>query len=322
MNNLDFHKPVMIREVLEGLKPASGEVYLDGTFGAGGYSSAILQKADCKLYAIDRDELAKNFAAKLQEKYPNNFVFLPGKFSECEKLLKEQGVNQLDGMVFDIGVSSMQLDDKSRGFSFDSDDKLDMRMDQKSYPSAFEVVNESSEKDLAQIIKEFGEEKKAKRIARRIVENRKSKPITSCRDLANIVRSLYVGYFKIDPATRTFQALRIFVNQELEELKKALQASVNLLKDGGRLVVVSFHSLEDKIVKNFLKKESGQERSFSRYEPQADISKKINFEIISKSAISPKDDEVEENIRARSAKMRLAIRKIAQSEISKEGAYV
>jgi len=309
MNNLDFHKPVLINEVIANLKPQQGETYLDGTFGAGGYSTAILESAKCKIYAIDRDESAEKFAEKLSKKFPKNFTFLHGKFSESEKLLAEKNVTELDGMVFDIGVSSMQLDDKSRGFSFDSEAKLDMRMDQKNSLSAYEVVNESSEEELAKIIKEFGEEPKAKRIAKKIIEARKLQPITSCRDLADIVRSLYFGYFKTDPATRTFQALRIFVNQELDELKLALASSITLLKKGGRLVVVSFHSLEDQIVKNFLKKEAGLDQTFSRYQPEISQENSVkNFQLITKSAISPSEEEVAANPRARSARMRVAIK--------------
>lgn len=309
MNNLDFHKPVMLNEVLENLAVKNGETYLDGTFGAGGYSSAILEAADCMLYAIDRDESAKKFAAKLEKNFPKNFKFLRGNFSNSVELLAEENVTELDGMVFDIGVSSMQFDDKERGFSFDSDAKLDMRMDQNSYPSAYEVVNEASEEELASIIKNFGEEPKAKLIAKRIIAARAAKPITSCRDLANIVRSLYVGYSKTDSATRTFQAFRIFVNSELDELKAALASSLTLLKKGGRLVVVSFHSLEDGIVKAFLKKEAGLDQTFSRYQPvtSANESPK-NFHLLTKSAISPSKEEVAANPRARSAKMRVAIR--------------
>jgi len=303
------HKSVLLTEVLKNLQPKDGEIYLDGTFGAGGYSRAILESADCKLYAIDRDESAKKFAEKLSEKFGDRFVFLSGKFSESENLLKEKNVTKLDGMVFDIGVSSMQLDEKERGFSFDSEAKLDMRMDQKSFPSAYEIVNEASEKELARIIKEFGEEPKAKQIAKRIIAARAAKPITSCRDLAEIVRSLYPGYFKTDAATRTFQAFRIAVNQELDELKSALASSVTLLKKGGRLVVVSFHSLEDAIVKNFLKEESGLSQTFSRYQPITSIQESPkNFQVITKSAISPKQEEVAANPRARSAKMRVAVR--------------
>jgi 16S rRNA (cytosine1402-N4)-methyltransferase len=309
MNNLDFHKPVLLAEVLESLSPKEGEVYLDATFGAGGYSKAILESAKCKLYAIDRDESAKKFAIKLEENFPKNFTFLRGKFSDSIELLSAKNVTELDGMVFDIGVSSMQFDDKSRGFSFDSDAKLDMRMDQQMPLSAFEVVNQSSEEELAKIIKEFGEEPKAKRIAQKIIAARKSAPIISCSDLAKIVRSLYPGYFKTDPATKTFQALRIFVNQELEELKSALASSVTLLKKGGRLVVVSFHSLEDQIVKSFLKKEAGLDQVFSRYQPESSKAESVkNFHVLTRSAISPTKEEVAANPRSRSSKMRVAIK--------------
>lgn len=303
------HVSVMLSDVLRNLNPKDGEVYLDGTFGAGGYTKAILDSAKCKVFAIDRDETAKNFAQSVSEKYGDRFVFLSGKFSESEKLLKTKDVEELDGMVFDIGVSSMQLDSKERGFSFDSDAKLDMRMDQKSFPSAFEIVNQSSEKELAQIIKDFGDEPKARQIAKKIVDARNAKPITSCRELAEIVRSLYRGYSKTDPATRTFQAFRIAVNQELDELKIALKSSLKLLKVGGRLVVVSFHSLEDAIVKNFLKEESGLSQTFSRYQPLTSESQaQKKFHILTKSAVSPSDEEVAANPRARSAKMRVAIR--------------
>ena len=303
------HQPVLLKEVIANLKPEKDGTYLDGTFGAGGYSRAILEAVQCNLFAIDRDESAKKFAEKLTKNFPDHFVFLSGKFSESERLLNEQDAPKLDGMVFDIGVSSMQLDDRSRGFSFDSEAKLDMRMDQNSFPSAFEVVNESSEKELAQIIKEFGDEPKARQIAKKIIAARAVKPITSCQELAQIVRSLYYGYSKTDPSTRTFQALRIFVNQELEELKAALASSLTLLKKGGRLVVVSFHSLEDSIVKNFLKEESGLSQTFSRYQPiseQQNSSK--NFHVLTKSAISPTAEEIAANPRARSAKMRVAVR--------------
>ncbi|MBP7710483.1 MAG: 16S rRNA (cytosine(1402)-N(4))-methyltransferase RsmH [Rickettsiales bacterium] len=309
MNHLDFHQPVLLKEMLENLAPKKGEVYLDATFGAGGYSRAILESADCKLYAVDRDESAKNFAAILEKDFPKNFTFLRGKFSESAELLAEKNVTELDGMVLDIGVSSMQFDDKERGFSFDSEARLDMRMDQQGALTAFEVVNEFSEEELTQIIKEFGEEPKAKLIARKIVETRKTAPIVSCSDLAKIVRSFYYGYFKTDPATKTFQALRIFVNQELDELKAALASSVTLLKKGGRLVVVSFHSLEDQIVKNFLKKEAGLDQTVSRYSPEIAPTNLVkNFQIITRSVIAPSEAEIAANPRARSSRMRVAVK--------------
>src|SRR3989338_4868403 len=292
-----MHKPVLLTEILQYLQPKDGEVYVDATFGAGGYTAAILESANCKVYAIDRDENARIIAAKLQKKFPNNFFFLSGKFSQMIDLLEAQGVYEIDGIVFDLGVSSMQFDNKERGFSFDSDARLDMRMSGKvDGISAYEVVNEFSEEELAKIIKEFGEEKKAKLIAKKIVQLRQTKAITSCRELADIVRSLF-GYHKIDSATRTFQAIRIFINQELAEISLALQAALKILKKGARLIVVSFHSLEDSIVKSFFKKEAGIDESFSRYEPKAASEKKVNFRIINKSAIKPSEVEIKENYR-------------------------
>jgi len=303
------HKPVLLTEVLEHLSPKAGEIYVDATFGAGGYSAAILGMADCSLYSIDRDADAKKFGDKLSDKYPDNFHFLAGKFSDMETLLSGFGVSEVDGIVFDLGVSSMQFDDKERGFSFDSDARLDMRMDQQNPLSAYEVINEFDEVEIAKIVKEFGEEPKAKQIAKKIAQARASKPITSCRELADIVRSLYFGYFKTDPATRTFQAIRIFVNQELEEITQALHSAKKLLRKDGRLIVVSFHSLEDSIVKSFLKKEAGIDKPMSRYQPiLADSKSAIYFNIINKSAIKPSDEEVRQNYRARSSRMRVAIK--------------
>ena len=310
MTSSQLHNPVMLKEVLENLAIRDGEIYVDGTFGAGGYSSAILQQADCKLFAFDRDISVEKFAKKIKEKFGEKFIFNNNKFSQIFEVLNEIGVNQIDGLVLDIGVSSMQLDERDRGFSFDSNEKLDMRMDRNQSLSAFEVVNHESEENLARIIKEFGEEVKAKNIAKKIVSLRQNNPIKNCSDLAKIVRSFYYGYHKIDPATKTFQALRIFVNQELEELKLVLEASIKLLKKGGRLVVVSFHSLEDKIVKDFLKEQAGLNLSYSRYQPECSLPKnqKNNFKIITKSALCPSKEEVDLNPRARSAKMRVAIR--------------
>jgi len=306
-NNTDFHKPVLLDEMLTSLDPKDNEIHLDCTFGAGGYSTAILEKAKCTLYAIDRDEIAKGFADKLSKKFPDRFTFLSGKFSKLDELLEQKGVTQVDGIVLDIGVSSMQLDDHERGFSFDSTAKLDMRMDKSQKVTAYDVINGFDEAKLATIIKEYGEERKAKIIASKIIQARSLAPITSCLDLARIVRSLYFGYFKTDPATRTFQAIRIFVNQELEELKMALKAAVSVLKKDGRLVVVTFHSLEDKIVKNFFKEQAGTDKTYSRYHPEVnDDNKEIKLHLKKNSAISPTTEEIALNPRSRSAKLRLA----------------
>ncbi|NBX53069.1 MAG: 16S rRNA (cytosine(1402)-N(4))-methyltransferase RsmH [Proteobacteria bacterium] len=308
MTNHQFHKPVMLNEVIENLAIKDGEVYIDATFGAGGYSSAILEKAECKLIAFDRDISVKKFAEDLHKKFGDRFVFKNQKFSEIAESIKQENIHEVDAIVFDIGVSSMQLDEKIRGFSFDAQEKLDMRMDQSQKMSAFDVVNYEGEEELANIIFKYGEEPKARKIAKKIVLDRKIKPIITCVELAQIVRSFYRGYHKTDPATKTFQAIRIFVNRELEELKLALNATLKILKKDGRLVVVSFHSLEDKIVKDFFREQAGLKNSYSRYQPDEIIDKnfKRNFQIITKSAVSPSQFEIDINPRSRSAKMRVA----------------
>jgi 16S rRNA (cytosine1402-N4)-methyltransferase len=310
MNQINFHQPVMLTEVLNNLAIKDREIYIDGTFGAGGYSSAILKSADCRLIAFDRDHNVKKFADILKNNFAEKFIFKNKKFSQIIEGLHEENISEIDGIVFDIGVSSMQLDESWRGFSFDADDKLDMRMDQSQKISAFEVVNYESEKNLADIIYNFGDEIHAKKIAKKIVAIRQENLITKCCDLANIVRSFYRGYHKTDPATKTFQAIRIFVNNELEELKIALNSSLKILKKGGRLIVVSFHSLEDKIVKDFFKEQAGLSQTYSRYEPEELIEKNFNktLSIVTKSAICPSNEEININPRARSAKMRVAIK--------------
>jgi 16S rRNA (cytosine1402-N4)-methyltransferase len=304
-----MHKPVLLNEVLKYLAPKDGEVYVDATFGAGGYSCEILKAAKCTVYAIDRDLNAIKIADEVKKEFGERFHFLRGNFSQVVDLLASKNVDKIDGIVFDLGVSSMQFDQKERGFSFDSDARLDMRMNQESHLSAYEVVNDFEEAELAKIIRDFGDERQAKRIAKKITDARRSKPVTSCRELSDIVRSCFGGkYFKINPATRSFQAIRIFVNQELEEISVALQEVKKIMKKDARLVVVSFHSLEDEIVKAFLKKEAGIEKTFSRYQPEVENKFEASFEIVNKSAIKPSEEEIEENIRARSSKMRVGIK--------------
>ncbi len=304
-----MHIPVLLNEVLHYLDPKDGEVYVDATFGAGGYTKAILNSADCKVFAIDRDKNAAAPAREVKNEFGERFEFLRGNFSEVKSLLQAKGVEKINGIVFDLGVSSMQFDQMERGFSFDSDARLDMRMDQEASLSAYEVINELEEAELARIIRDYSDERLAKIIAKRITSRRGSAPITSCRELADIVRSCYGSkYQKTDPATRTFQAIRIYVNEELHEISEALNEVKEILEVGARLIVVSFHSLEDSIVKNFLKKEAGIDKTFSRYEPEIDRANEIGFKIINKSAIKPSEEEVSKNYRARSSKMRVAIK--------------
>ena len=309
MNDYQPHKPVLLQEVIQALNPQDGEIFIDGTFGAGGYSKAILQSADCQVIAFDRDINVKKFVLDINKNFGDKLKFIHNPFS----LMAEVVEKKVDGIVLDLGVSSMQLDQGERGFSFESNAKLDMRMDNSSGISAFEVVNEFDEIELSRIIKDFGEEKKHRRIAKKIVEVRKKTKITTCLELAEIVKKVY-GFQagKIHPATKVFQAIRIFVNDELGELKKALQSSKNLLKKGGRLVVVSFHSLEDSLVKSFLREESGyNDRNFSRYQPWIDSEDQLkvySFFLERGSCLKPNKKELKDNIRSRSAKLRIAVK--------------
>jgi 16S rRNA (cytosine1402-N4)-methyltransferase len=307
--NQNTHKPVLIKEVLRNLAPQDGESFIDGTFGAGGYSRAILQSADVELFSFDRDLSAKKFSTSLQEEFKNKFHFIHSPFSKMDERIEKK----VDGIVLDLGVSSMQLDEEERGFSFSSDAKLDMRMDSSSGISAFEVVNEFEEIELSKMIRDFGEDKFHKRIAKKIVEAREKSTIKTGKELAEIVFKVY-GFQKgkIHPATKTFQAIRIFVNDELGELKRALESSAEMLNQGGRLVIVSFHSLEDSMVKRFFREESGYfDRSFSRYDPAAIEGKegsKFSFSLPKSSSIKPSQEELNENVRSRSARLRVAIK--------------
>ena len=293
----------MLNEVLAALQPQDNGVYVDATFGNGGYSEAILQQADCRVIALDRDTTVLPRAEELKQQYGSRFEFRPGRFGDFDTLVTED----IDGAVFDIGVSSMQLDQADRGFSFAKDAPLDMRMSQTG-TSAADLVNTLPEEELAAILFNYGEEKKSRQIARKIVEARKIKPVTSTSELANIIYQVVKRSFNqtIDPATRSFQALRIAVNDELEELRKGLDKASRRLKKGGRLVVVDFHSLEDRIVKTFFKNNSDKAVHVSRYRPQETTGNAL-FGFASK-AIVPSAQEIGLNNRSRSAKLRYAIK--------------
>jgi 16S rRNA (cytosine1402-N4)-methyltransferase len=314
MHDAAPHHPVMLQEVLATLQPQAGEKHVDATFGAGGYSRAILAQADCQLYGIDRDPDVQHYAEELQAKAQGRFALLTGCFSQMQHLLEAQQVHQVDGIVMDLGVSSMQLDQAERGFSFQKDGPLDMRQSQQGM-SAADAVNTLSEKELADILYRYGEERKSRQIARAILQRRAETPFTTTADLAELVRTQVRQHPKIqtDPATRTFQALRIYVNQELEELEAALEASIALLKDGGRLVVVSFHSLEDRIVKQFLRKHSQLQAGGSRHLPQEAPKNPMLFEVPQRKAMLPTEEEMMRNPRARSARLRYAVRKRGDS---------
>lgn len=301
--NYQKHYPVMLNEVLKALAPTNGEVYVDATFGNGGYSEAILKAADCKVIALDRDGTVLERAGELKQKFGARFDFRQGCFGDFDELVEEN----IDGAVFDIGVSSMQLDEGKRGFSFSKDAPLDMRMSQSGLTAA-DLVNNLSEQELADILYQYGEEKKSRQIAHKIVEARKIKPIATTLELANIIYAvLGRGNPKmIDPATRSFQALRIKVNDELGELEKGLVKATSRLNPKGRLVVVDFHSLEDRIVKTFFKTNSEKRVHTSRYKNE-EISTDATFAFASK-AILPAENELAENARSRSAKLRYAIK--------------
>jgi len=298
----------MLHEVLETLCPQDGGVYVDGTFGAGGYTRAILGAADCRAVAIDRDDDAAGRAEAFREEFGPRFTFLPGCFGDVEALLEEAEIGPVDGFVLDLGVSSFQLDEAERGFSFRFDGPLDMRMGRSAELSAADIVNTYPQEEIARILYEYGEERHSRRIAKKIVERRAERQFKTTFDLAELIRACLPKSHKdkSDPATRSFQALRIAVNDELGELERALQAALNILKAGGRLVVVTFHSLEDRIVKNFLREKAGRTPSASRHMPIVQAADAPKLEIITRKAVEASAEEIASNPRARSAKLRAA----------------
>lgn len=308
--NYEHHIPVLLKETLDLLEPKDGEVYVDCTFGAGGHTKAILRSANCKVIAIDRDPHVKVLADELKKEFGDRFVFVQDRFSNLDKVLEQLNIEKVNGVLMDIGFSSMQVDTPRRGFSFQADGPLDMRMSSTGV-NAEDLINGASFEELSNIIFKFGDEKKSREIARAIVRGREKEKITRTRQLAEIIERA-CGYYGdgIHPATRTFQAIRIFVNEEFEELKSVLQKAKDVLKQNGRLVVITFHSGEDAIVKDFFKVYSGSEsRSFSRYSPASMIPQNSlpnELEIITHKPIAASDEEIEMNIRARSAKIRAA----------------
>lgn len=303
------HKSVLLEEVLNALSPEDGEVIVDGTFGRGGYSQAFLVAADCHVYGVDQDPEAVVVGRQLEEKFPGRFSMLETRFSEMDAALGAKNITKVNSIALDLGVSSPQLDEASRGFSFAKDGPLDMRMSQKG-PSAADLVNQLPEEELADILYQYGEERHSRRIARKILAARKEGPIQTTKQLAEIIYSVMPKHGKgIDPATRTFQALRIKVNDEMGELERVLELAEKLLLPGGRLAVVSFHSLEDRIVKQFLKTRSQTAAPSNRHLPYVkDDVLQPTFQLGSKKAIQPSDEECQSNPRSRSAKLRWAIR--------------
>jgi|SaaInlStandDraft_6_1057023.scaffolds.fasta_scaffold05196_5 16S rRNA (cytosine1402-N4)-methyltransferase len=302
-----MHIPVMLNEVIRFLHPTQNSTYIDATFGAGGYSRNILAKEECNLIAFDVDSTVEPFVREVQGEFGKKFTFINSNYSNLEsEISKINCLNSIDGIVFDLGVSSMQLDDRERGFSFNKEAKPDMRMGSDGI-SAYEVINNAHEKELADIIYHYGDEHKARRIAANIVEYRQTKKIETTLELRSLIlKSVkWDKLKKIDPATKTFQAIRIYVNDELGNLEKALEQIASVLKPGGVAIFVTFHSLEDRIVKNFFKQKSGIS-AVSRYAPVSDLDDvKMQYKSITKKPLIPTPDEVASNPRARSAKLRV-----------------
>ena len=303
MSNKELqHKPVMCEEVLSILNPSDGCVYLDGTLGAGGHSRKILESADCSVVGIDKDPTAIELCRDLEKQYGNKFLSINGSFGNLSQHLNSIGINKIDGILLDLGTSSMQLGTPERGFSFQFDAPLDMRMTQTG-ERAYDIINSLSEDSLADIIFYFGEERRSRKIAKAIVNKRKIKKIKTTFDLNEIILSVKkANNKKIHPATKTFQALRIYINNELKDLYEALISIEKVLSEKGRLVVISFHSLEDRIVKNFIKENSMPLRKYDPKNPD-----KI-FVYENRKVIKPSEYEVKKNRRSRSAKLRWVFR--------------
>jgi 16S rRNA (cytosine1402-N4)-methyltransferase len=310
MNNhtssLDLsHFPVMLNEVIKITSPLKGGIYIDCTFGGGGYSKQLLKFSKTIVKGLDRDNKVKKLGKELEQKFPERFKFYQTTFSQLENVTKDL----VDAVIFDLGLSSIQLNDLERGFSFKSNENLDMSMGLNEI-SALEVINNLSELELKLIIKILGEEKEASKIAKNIVKSRNEKKIIKVKDLVDIIERSKKKKFesKINPCTKTFQALRIFVNKEITELINGIINATKILKPGGKILIVSFHSIEDKIVKYFFSNFSTNKSKPSRYFPDKDESKSALFKEYKNKVLKPTEQEVDKNRRSRSAKLRYAIR--------------
>ena len=316
------HVSVLLNEVVEAVAPEPGRVVVDGTFGAGGYSRVFLERG-AEVVAFDRDPTAARHAEPLRAEHGGKLILLERRFSELEAGLAATGRERCDAVALDIGVSSMQLDEAERGFSFMRDGPLDMRMGGEG-PSAADLVNGEEEAELARIFWIYGEERKSRRIAGALVRRRAEAPFTRTLDLAEVVERALGGRrgAPVHPATRVFQALRIAVNEELAELEAGLAAAERVLSPGGRLAVVTFHSLEDRIVKRFLTERSGNTPAGSRHLPPGEAGPEPSFDLLWRGAREPGPAELHDNPRARSAKLRAGVRTAAPawSELEKAAA--
>jgi|TARA_X000001036_G_scaffold390895_1_gene388810 16S rRNA (cytosine1402-N4)-methyltransferase len=314
-SSLEFsHFPVMLNEVLKITSPSNGGKFIDCTFGGGGYSKEILKFSNTAVQALDRDRKAISIAKDLEKKFPHRFKFYQIRFSQLDTISDDD----VDVIIFDLGLSSIQLNDLNRGFSFKSDKKLDMTMGLNEI-SALDAINNLDEKDLKAVIKYLGDEKEASKIAKNIVQNRNVKKITNTSDLVKIIRKSKKKYqSKIDPCTKTFQALRIFVNKEITELINGIINATKKLKPGGKILVVSFHSIEDKVVKFLFSKFSKNKSRPSRYLPENKLSEITLFDEYRNKAFKPSKKEIEKNSRSRSAKLRFAVRSEDKFEYPKD----
>ena len=306
------HTPVLLNEVIRTINPKSGKLYFDATFGWGGYTKKLLDSCACEVIAIDQDPKVKSRAKEFKREYGTRFNFIESKFSEIYSVLKKLNTKKVDGFMFDIGVSSMQLDNPQRGFSFNKEGPLDMRMGT-SELTAEEFINSVSEDELADIIYNYGDERKSRRIAKLIVEHRKINPIKTTLHLADIVLKANPkkNNHKKHPATKTFQAIRIYLNDEFNELFAGLTNAEQALSEDGKICVVTFHSTEDRIVKNYFYRSSGMDYSSYKNLPVETNDSEASL-IPGKKAIKPSKEEIETNIRARSAKLRYATRTSSQ----------
>lgn len=304
-----FHTPVLLSETLHYLKIQSAGIYIDGTVGGGGHAEEILHRltAKGKLICIDADEDAIQFAKKRLGRFGEQVTLVHENFHNLKEILRSLNVEAIDGLLLDLGVSSAQLENPSRGFGYLRDGRLDMRMDQRQTLDAWFVVNRYPEKDLAEIFWKFGEERHARAIAKRVISARRNQPIETTGELMEIVQSVARGRHLVKSLARVFQAIRIEVNRELENLKKALKDGTECLRDGGRIVVISYHSLEDRIVKNFFREEAAETiPSGNRLLPEH--VKQPRLKVLTKKPVVPRREEIQRNPRARSAKLRAAER--------------
>jgi 16S rRNA (cytosine1402-N4)-methyltransferase len=311
------HVPVLLAEVLAALQVEEGQIHVDGTFGAGGYTKAMLEKGAARVFAFDRDPEAIQYGEALAAASGGRLTLVPERFSRMRQALSRHGVEAVDGVALDVGVSSMQLDQAERGFSFQADGPLDMRMS-KEGQSAADFVNNASEETIADVLYRYGEEPRSRRVARAIVAAR---PIERTGQLAGVVRKALGHHpgMKKDPATRTFQAIRIYLNEELQELEGGLEAAEQVLKPGGRLAVVTFHSLEDRLVKHFLRQRSGSGPAASRHLPERPhAGPRPSFEAVARP-VRAGEGEIAANARARSATLRVARRTSASPWTIAEG---